>query len=91
MNNDINGHTKKEVILKGAKMLEQIGLPRKTIAAELSHGLRGVSERFVRKVLGPEFTREYDNNNNQIGTSSDIEEKNDIEEDARNVRQKYGK
>jgi len=82
--------TKKEIILKGAKLLEQIGLPKKLIAAELSHGLRGVSERFVRKVLGPEFTRSYDyNNSNQIGTSSDIEEKNDIEEDAKNVRQKY--
>lgn len=78
--------TKKEIILKGAKLLEELGIPKKTICAELSHGLRGISERMVRKTLGPEYKMEE----NIRGTSTAIEDKKDIEEDARKVAEKYG-
>jgi hypothetical protein len=78
--------TKKEIILKGAKLLEELGIPKKTICAELSHGLRGISERMVRKTLGPEYKIEE----NVRGTSTAINDKKDVEEDAKKVAEKYG-
>jgi hypothetical protein len=78
--------TKKEIILKGAKLLEELGVSKKTICAELSHGLRGISERMVRKTLGPEYKIEE----NVRGTSTAIDVKKDVEEDARKVAEKYG-
>jgi hypothetical protein len=77
--------TKKEIILKGAKLLEQIGLPKKLIAAELSHGLRGVSRPMVYKTLGPEYVNARDD----LSTSKQNDDKKVVEEDAKAVAAKY--
>jgi hypothetical protein len=57
---------KKDFILKAAKRLEEIGLPKRTICAELVQHIRFASERMIRKTLTPEYTRDYN------GTGVDI-------------------
>lgn len=88
--NDINDEyfkaqagLKKDFILKAAKLLEEIGVPKKAICAELVQHIRFASERMIRKTLTPE----YKDDSKISGTSAANEEKRIMEEDSRNVIQ----
>lgn len=79
--------SKTELILKAAEKLESLGLPRRTICAELVEHLRFASKTLIYKVLGPEYKREHEN---ELSTSELNDEKNDIEEDAKKVKEIHG-
>jgi hypothetical protein len=65
---------KKNFILKAAKLLEEIGLPKKLITAELVRHLRFASRRLIYKTLTPEYTRDYNYYSSPSSTSNNDDE-----------------
>jgi len=80
--------TKTELIKKAAEKLETLGLPKRTIAAELVEHLRFASKAFIYRVLGPEYKRESEDND--LSTSRLDDEKKVLDEEARHLKEVQG-
>lgn len=77
--------TKTELIRKAAKKLEEIDIPKAMIAGRLVKHISFAKERLIYKILGPEYKRDYD----KSALNADIDDNNELEEDAKKVAANY--
>src|SRR6266496_1149527 len=83
--------SKSEIIKEAATKLEPILREKRSVCAELVHGLKGfVNERTIRRALGPEYTREYLKNKDESDIMSENEDKKVLEEEGRKLREDLG-
>ena len=81
--------TKKEYIKLAVKKLEEIDIPREMIGGLLVKYLRFASESYIYDNLGPEYKRHFDKSG-QSPESGLFDDNNELEEDAKKVKERYG-
>jgi hypothetical protein len=74
------------MLMNTYRKLEEIGLPKKAICAELVQHIRFAKRTLIYETLGPEYKRDY---NNESTLNEQVDDNKEIEEDSKKVAQNY--